>query len=182
MTIGVISVGQPVPWIQAPMPETAQINLHAGQFYIVEALHGISEFEVRLFREGVVRFAQRTGDHAIFFYWGFELEGERVWRETVFDAHLCADPRIQWNEGRGHFTVPMVLADAESGVCKALRFVTMSNVLSLEMALAVNDQLARPSNFKAVQQEAQAFWSETYGDIERAVAACPIQEIAGIND
>lgn len=141
-------VGQPYPNLAPPQTE-------AGEFLVYDAGLELRAFyprprseEVKAFRNGAASFALAYLDDLIFFLYRFY---PLPWAEAVYSQWLVPEERRASPlalEGEQRYLLQVVLADAETGVIRALRQPT----LSPETSWALRDLYSRQAQSAPITQ------------------------------
>lgn len=136
-----LEIGQPYPNVTPPQNEAGEFLVYDGGLELRVFYPQPSSREVEAFRRGTASFALAYRDDLIWFLYRFY---PLPWAEAVYSQWLVPEERRaspQALEGEQRYLLQVVLADAETGVIRALRQLT----LTPEMSWALKDMYSRQS-------------------------------------
>lgn len=156
-------------------PEGVDYNYRAGEHELRIFMRTPSEVEIADIRKGEARFALAVEGDIVFFCYQF---GRGEWSDCGFSFHLVSEtervlPEIPATpETRALLTV--LLIDAENGILKVIRAVSLSPKFTRKLHEAVRDQAARPFPDNYDQQIEAAYRRYTSAQLaqDRAIVRC----------
>lgn len=126
-------------------PEVALYQYRGGSHELVLFLPRPTSREVRAVRQGLASFAFYADQNLLVLLYAF---GDGLpWSDAPFSWHLLPEAeRVLPPETRGEerALLSVVLVDAETGIIRALRVVTLSPTFTRLLHDAIREQAARP--------------------------------------
>jgi hypothetical protein len=148
--MAVYEVGKPYNPGMMSWPEAAQYNYRQGGHELVLFyLPPIDDDEVMAVTKQEARFGVDVEGDVIFFLYRFT--GDEDWSDCPYSIHLVPPdqrtvPPILGNDELVLLSV--ILVDAESGIVRGLRAVTLSRTVSRALVTAIRAQAAKPWDVK----------------------------------
>lgn len=136
-------------------PEGVDYNYRGGDHELRVFMRIPSSGEIETIRKGEARFALVLINGLLFFCFKF---GDMPWSDSSFEWHLIPEneriipPGLKPNE---HALLNVILIDAENGIIKVLRALTLSPKFSqrLHVEIIKQSQRAMPENYETLTQE-----------------------------
>jgi hypothetical protein len=134
--------------------ELAQYNYRGGEHELILFLAHPSSKEVSDLQNGISEFALYVENDLIILLYRF---GQSIdWSDAPFSIHLVPPaekvlPNLIADEARALLHV--LLVDASTGIIKAMRIISLSNVFSVALHQAINDQAKKPFNKSEFDRE-----------------------------
>lgn len=149
-----LSVGQLYHPGRTQWPEVGEYNYRAWQHELRLFWRAPSDADIEAVRAGAIHLGLYVRQPVVWLL--YRIEGACDWSDAPYSIHLVAGaertpPDPVTAETRALLTV--VLADADTGIVRALRAVSMSPRFTRALHAAIAQQLAQP--FDAAQHEAQ---------------------------
>lgn len=140
----IYKVGEPYSSTKTHWPEGIDYNYRAGQHELRLFRRTPSPQEITDVKSGESRFALAVERDIIFFCYKF---GQGPWGDCGFSIHLVPEaerilPELPAENERVLLTT--LLIDAETGLLKAIRVVSLSPKFTRKLHQAILDQAARP--------------------------------------
>lgn len=123
--------------------EGVDFNFRSGQYELRIMMRSPAPVEIANYKNGYSRFALYVKDDILMLCFKF---GDQPWSDGSYSYHLVPeDERIPPEElNKGHMILLTVfLIDAENGILKAIRVVTLSEKFSQRLVKEINEQIKR---------------------------------------
>jgi hypothetical protein len=148
-SIAVLEVGKPYPFGTPPYPETGEFNYTAAGYSLRLFVKAPRSFEVQAVRNAPAEFAIAVVGRAICVLYRFANGKKGIpWSVSLFSYHLVP-PELQAlpdqpasDEERALLRVELV--DAETGILRALRVLTLSPRVTKVLDHAIREQARQP--------------------------------------
>jgi hypothetical protein len=155
--MSVIAQGQVFPGWSGPRPEGPRLEIDSSGMLLINVFQQPTPREVRGYRTGKARFGLvRGGRHTLFLMYDIEF-ATRSWSDTPFALGLVAPDRRDLPERgptEGWFMLT-VLVDADTGICHALRGISLTPSFSEVFDRLVAEQRAALPDFTLAAHEAE---------------------------
>lgn len=126
-------------------PEAGQYQFRAGGHELLLFWRSPSEREVRDVARGDAEFALYVAPPLLVFLYRF---GRMDWSDAPYSWHLVPAAERTLPEpahlAEPHALLSVVLVDAESGIIRSLRALSMQPAFTAALSLAIRDQAAEP--------------------------------------
>lgn len=176
----VIKVGGVYPGLSFPVPEIGEYN-HFDSGHELRLFFGSpSRDEVEAVKRGRAAFALAVVEGVIFFFYRFAPG--IPWSDATFQIHLVPEERRQIPTAAGdneRALITCVLADAETGITRAIRAVTLSPGFTAALHGAIREQETQPWRGRAEHDAAIRRAYERYSDTESMLEAEEIARTRG---
>lgn len=136
-------VGEPYSATRSSWPEAQQFNVRGGEFELTLFFRAPKPKEVRSVKRGKSHFAALSWGPVLNFLYAFEPAIK--WSDAPFTIHALPPkeqvlPEIP--DGQDRALLNVVLVDADTGLIRALRVVSLSADVTAVIGRVVTDQLA----------------------------------------
>lgn len=159
-------------------PETVQFNWRANGYELTLFWASPKASEVRDVKTGVARFAFLAPDRrCLFFLFAFGMDG---WSDSTYSYWRVPDdersPVAESEHPERRALLTVTLVDADTGIIRVLRALTLSPEMTQALGAAVNEQalgdLVSASDSDRAIAEAYARYPSPDAMVAAAVASC----------
>lgn len=136
-----IRVGGVYPGLSFPAPEIGEYNYFDGGHELRLFFRHLSRDEIEAVKRGRVDFALAVVEGVIFFFYRFA--GGIPWSDATFSIHLVPEDRRQIPQATGEeerALITCVIADADTGIVRAARALTLSPGFTAALHGAIREQ------------------------------------------
>jgi hypothetical protein len=148
-SIHVLHVGERYPLGAPPYPELVEFNYSTAGYVLQMFFKAPRPFEIRAIRNEPVEFAVATVGRAIFLLYRFGTGSKGVpWSDSAFSYHLVPVERRAIPDERAskeeRALMRIDLVDAETGILRGLRVVSLSPKVTKALEDAIRNQAQQP--------------------------------------
>lgn len=176
-----LAIGEPFAPERTKWPHNRfELRYFDGSYLLQICEASPPETSVEAFRHGPMHLGLHFERNVIFFL--FKIEGSWAWSDQAFSIHLV-DPNDRGpGDASGEHFVPLsvVLVDADTGLVRALRMVTMSPRFATAFQGFIDRQRALPFSRDEHTKAIAAVYSK-YRNSKALAAAALYRERAGSN-
>lgn len=166
-------VGEVYPGLSFPVAEIGEYNYFDAGHELRLFFRSPRRAEIEAVKRERAEFALLVEGSVIFFLYRFGFSDGVPWSDAPYTLHLVPEERRQVPTGSGRALLTVVLADAQSGVVRAIRAVTLSEEFTATLHETIRDQAA--SRWSQAEYDhdlavAYAEYPDTESMLEKAIA------------
>lgn len=140
---GILAVGSPYLPGRDQLPPGFEYTFRGGAHQLLLVVDNLRRSETEDIAHGSCEFAVAVHQPVTFFLWRFGTSFP--WSDSPYSYWMLPDnerqPPRAWNHGEPHAVLTVVLVEAETGLVRALRAVSLSPALTTALHLAIHQQV-----------------------------------------